>query len=139
MPDRTWDSLRHPRMAVTSRLRLRGHDCASANTYLVTVCTNYRACLFGEVLDGELHLNAAGVVIDSWWHTIPSAYPSVLLVAFVVMPNHVHGVISLGTCPDLQDGGPSLIDVIGWFKTRTGNDYGLGVRELGWPPYDGKL
>lgn len=139
MSECSWRLTRHPRDAVSSRLRLRDHDYAGAHTYLVTICIYHRSCLFGEVRDGALYLNAAGVMIDSWWHTIPATYPSVLLDAFVVMPNHVHGVISLGSCPDVLDGGPSLSEVMGWFKTRTGNDYGLGVRELGWPPYDGKL
>lgn len=138
MPDSHRLYPRHARESVTSRLRLRGHDYADACTYLVTVCTAHRACLFGEIVNSELVLNEAGVVIDSWWHTIPARFNGIWLDAMVVMPNHVHGIISLGADPAVPVD-KSLSDIIGWFKTRTVNDYGLGVRMCSWPRYSAKL
>lgn len=130
---------RHSRESVTSRLRLRDHDYSDAGTYYVTICTMGRACLFGDVRDGEVVLNDAGVVIDSWWRTIPNRFDGIWLDALVVMPNHLHGIIALGADPTAIDNANTLGDIIGWFKNRTVNDYGLGVRTLGWPRYNGKL
>lgn len=129
----------HARDAVTSRLRLRDHDYTSPATYFVTLVTANRTCLFGQIEAGAMVLNEAGTDIDSWWHTIPARFPSVMLDAMVLMPNHLHGVISLGTDPALRHDAPSLSGIIGWFKTRTVNDYGLGVRTCGWPPYRDRL
>jgi putative transposase len=85
-----------------------------------------------------LVLSHAGVVIDSWWHTIPNRFPSVMLDAVVVMPNHVHAAIHLGTDPGSSER-PRLGDVMHWFKTRTTYDYILGVKSEGWPRFPGRL
>jgi putative transposase len=138
MPDDSHRRKWHSRESVSSRLRLRGHDYSGANTYFVTVNTAHCACLFGEVRDGAVQLSDAGVVIDSWWHTMPARFGGIWLDEMVVMPNHIHGIVSLGADPTLPTG-PALGDIIGWFKNRTVTDYGLGVRTLGWPRYSGKL
>ena len=77
-------------------LRLKGYDYAQAGAYFVTICTQGRVCLFGEVVDGEMRLNAAGAVVDAEWHGLPRRFPGVQTDAFVVMPNHVHGIIHVG-------------------------------------------
>ena len=77
------------------RLRLRHYDYSQAGAYAVTICTNGGALLFGRVSDGAMHLNAAGRVVERVWDGLPEHYPHVGLDAFVVMPDHVHGVIVL--------------------------------------------
>lgn len=131
----------HSRDAVTSRLRLRGHDYSGPGSYFVTICTNDRPCLFGTIHDGVMALSTAGLVIESWWYSIPREYPDTLLDAMVVMPNHIHGIVSLGTDPERfpQGNGQSLSEVVGWFKSRSTHDYILGVRTDGWPRFRGKL
>ncbi|MCY3957222.1 MAG: transposase [Chloroflexi bacterium] len=59
----------------------------------MTICTDWRAHLFGRVTDGRMELNAAGRLVDDVWHELPAYYRHVVLDAFVVMPDHVHGVI----------------------------------------------
>jgi REP element-mobilizing transposase RayT len=95
-----------------------------------------RACLFGDIRDGELILNEAGVVVESWWYSIPARFPDVTLDAMVAMPNHLHGILSLGTSPTAPYAHKSLSEM---FRTRTVRDYGLGVRTRRWAPYDGRL
>lgn len=85
------DQPRHHRRSI----RLKGYDYASAGAYFVTICTANRAYLFGEVAQGEMHLNDLGRVVAACWVELPSHYPHVQLDAFVVMPNHVHCVIFL--------------------------------------------
>ena len=64
-----------------------------AGAYFVTICTWQRECLFGHVVNGEMRLNDAGEIARRCWADIPDHFPSVKLDAFVVMPNHVHGII----------------------------------------------
>jgi len=76
-------------------IRLRGYDYSAAGAYFVTVCAKDRACLFGEVVDGEMRLNDAGNVAQRCWQDIPCHFPHAGLDEFVIMPNHVHGIIVL--------------------------------------------
>ncbi len=81
------------------RLRLRHYDYSQAGAYAVTICTDGGALLFGRVSDGAMHLNAAGRVVERVWDGLPEHYPHVELDAFVVMPDHMHGVIVLADGP----------------------------------------
>ncbi len=76
-------------------IRLRDYDYARAGAYFITVCAHNRECLFGEIIDGEIRLNAFGELAQFCWDDLPKHYPNVELDAFVIMPNHVHGIIVL--------------------------------------------
>ena len=52
-----------------------------------------RECLFGEIVDGKMVLNEFGQLVEKWWHQIPVHFPNVETLTFVIMPNHVHGII----------------------------------------------
>jgi REP element-mobilizing transposase RayT len=73
--------------------RLPGWDYASAGYYFVTICTKNRVCFFGRVIDGSMHLSSVGKVAHCFWTEIPQHHANVALDAFMVMPNHVHGII----------------------------------------------
>ena len=77
-------------------MRLRGFDYSQDGAYFITICTRDRACLLGEVVDGEMHLSVAGRVAQAVWEGTPRHYPYVRLDAWTIMPNHVHGVVLLG-------------------------------------------
>jgi REP element-mobilizing transposase RayT len=72
---------------------LRNYDYAQAGAYFITICTQRREWLFGEVMNGEMRLSALGEIADRLWYTLPGHHPKVELDAFVVMPNHVHGIV----------------------------------------------
>src|SRR5512146_2828735 len=74
-------------------IRLRDFDYSQAGAYFVTICTYERACRFGDVVDGDMRLNEAGRIVEQCWAAIPIHFPDVVLDAFVVMPNHVHGIV----------------------------------------------
>ena len=80
---------------VRRSIRLRGYDYSRAGAYFVTICTGRHACLFGEILDSEMHLNHVGrIVKDEWFRTgTLRTHVRVLPQEFVVMPNHVHGIV----------------------------------------------
>ncbi len=76
-------------------IRLKGWDYRSSGLYFVTVCTQNRACQFGKINNNEMELNEAGHVVDRCWQGIPKHFPHAELDEFVVMPNHVHGIIAI--------------------------------------------
>ena len=78
-------------------IRLQGYDYSQAGAYYVTIVVQGRDCLFGEVVNGEMYINAYGEIVQKWWDEIPIHFPNVELGAFVIMPNHVHGIIFITT------------------------------------------
>jgi REP element-mobilizing transposase RayT len=86
-----YDPERHRRRST----RFKGWDYAGPGRYFVTLCTADRELLFGDVVDGSVVLSAAGQVAVATWRETPVVHPSVTLDAFVVMPNHLHGILSI--------------------------------------------
>jgi len=82
-----------PEMDQRRSLRLKEYDYTQPGVYFITIVTQDRTQLFGEIVDGEMHLNDAGRVVQSLWDEIPTYFPNSDMGAFVVMPNHVHGII----------------------------------------------
>ena len=76
-------------------IRLKEYDYSQSGAYFVTVCTNNRECLFGEIVDGEMVLNDAGRIVQTVWNSLPSRFPELELDTFVVMPNHIHSIIAI--------------------------------------------
>lgn len=118
--------------------RLRGYDYRTPSLYHVVTCTHQSICRFGTVHDGDMHPNAIGDMVQEIWDAIPDAFPPVSLDASIIMPNHHHGIVFVEPQPDGTTG-PSLGDIMKWFKTVTTVRYSHGVHGLGWPPYDRRL
>lgn len=76
-------------------IRLKGYDYAQSGLYFITLCCQHRAHLFGEIRQGEMILNDAGQIADACWKAIPEHFPHAVLHEYVVMPDHVHGVIEI--------------------------------------------
>jgi len=76
-------------------IRLSGYDYSQAGAYFVTIVTHDRKCLFGRVKDGEMELNEAGKMVEQVWLEIIRHFDGVNVDTFVVMPNHIHGIIEI--------------------------------------------
>ena len=77
--------------------RLCGYDYSRAGAYFVTTCTHGRTNLFGKIVKHEMRLNVYGRMVQEVWNGLPGHYPHVALDAFVIMPNHIHGIVVLAT------------------------------------------
>lgn len=84
-----FDPEKHHRRSI----RLKGYDYSQPGAYFVTMVTQGRECLFGEIINGEMQLNVCGHSAETCWRAIPEHFPNVELGAYVIMPNHVHGII----------------------------------------------
>jgi putative transposase len=81
-------------------IRMKGYDYASPGAYLVTICTAERKSLFGEIVADAMCPSALGGVVADCWNEIPAHFPNVRLDAFVLMPNHVHGILIIEGAAD---------------------------------------
>jgi REP element-mobilizing transposase RayT len=151
-----------PQAKYTNRhsIRLKGYDYTKSGFYFITICTQHRKHLFGEIQNGKMFLNNAGTAIQNVWDEIPQFYNGINIDAFQIMPNHIHGIIhivgTVGTvgagpcaCPNnVQPSGQpqgvapmtlTLFDVVGRFKSITTKKYIDGVNQNNWQRFDGKL
>ena len=76
-------------------IRLKGYDYSQPGYYFKTVCTRERECLLGEVGDSKVFLNELGFLLEKTWRELPDRFPSILIDQFVLMPNHLHGIIRI--------------------------------------------
>jgi REP element-mobilizing transposase RayT len=126
-----YDPETHHRRSV----RLKGYDYSQGGAYFVTMCTHSRECLFGDIIDGRMFLSDSGLMVEKWWCKLSGKFPHVAGDAYVIMPNHVHGVVIIVgadpcVCPDGNadphqgaHAGAPLPTVVQWFKTMTTNEY----------------
>jgi REP element-mobilizing transposase RayT len=82
-----------PRIHHRRSIRFKEHDYTQLGAYFITLCTQGRQCLFGNVAKGEMQLNYLGHVAFNCWEAIPDHFPHIELDTFVVMPNHLHGIL----------------------------------------------
>ena len=133
-------------------IRLKGYDYAQAGAYFVTVVTRDRLCLFGDVIEEKMHVNRAGSMILKVWEEVPKRFPTIGLDAFVVMPNHVHGIlvvrnrVGVPLVGTLRDGdrattrvAPTLGEIVGAYKSITTVRYTQGVKAGMWNPFRERL
>jgi len=73
--------------------RLKEWDYSSSGYYFVMICTKNRECFFGNIVDGKMELSEIGEIAKQCWLEIPQHFQDVKLDEFVIMPNHVHGII----------------------------------------------
>ena len=92
MPDKEkYGHGRHGRRSI----RLKDYDYSQQGAYFVTICTKNRECLFGEIVASKIRLNQSGELIQQIWYELPNRYIDLDLDAFILMPNHLHGIIVL--------------------------------------------
>jgi REP element-mobilizing transposase RayT len=109
-------------------LRLKGYDYARPGAYFVTICAQDRTYLFGNVVDGQMRLNEFGRIVREAWDDLPNHYPNVEMDAFVIMPNHIHGIIVFvgaglkpaptNPAPTKNHGLPEIVRALKTFSAR---------------------
>jgi putative transposase len=88
-----------PRIHHRRSIRLKEYNYTQPGAYFITLCTKARQCLFGDIIKGEMRLNYLGCIASNCWLAIPEHFPHVELDTFVVMPNHLHGILIINDTP----------------------------------------
>jgi putative transposase len=142
-------------------IRLQHYDYSQNGAYFITICVQNRECRFGRVENGKMILNGSGQMIEKWWQKLPSKFSNIQLNAFIVMPNHFHGIIvidnenNMGTenvgahpCVRPDSNGQThgsaptrntVDSMVQWFKTMTTNEYIRGVKTKRFPPFKKRI
>lgn len=76
-------------------IRLKHYDYRSQGFYFITICCKNKHHFLGEIVDDEMRLNKIGNIVRQCWEDIPDHFPNVSLHSFVIMPNHLHGIIEI--------------------------------------------
>jgi putative transposase len=103
-------------------IRLAEYDYRQPGAYFITVCTHGRAARFGTLANGRMHLNDAGRLLHAVWQALPEHYPGIALDAFVVMPDHIHGIIVINEPVRALLAAPATTS-----HANTHDDHGLGA------------
>jgi len=78
-------------------IRLRGYDYSSEGLYFITICTKDRKHYFGKIDNQKSEYSPIGAIAYTYWNEIPKHFNNVKLGEFIIMPNHIHGIIEIGT------------------------------------------
>jgi putative transposase len=141
-------------------IRLKDYDYSGNGKYFITICTQYHLSMFGDINDGRMILNNAGIMVQKWWRALGERY-KLGIEPYVIMPNHIHGIITVsheyeGTneceeCEDTHESGergenvvsplqrPVLGEYVSWFKRMSTNEYIRNVKNNNWPPFHKRL
>jgi REP element-mobilizing transposase RayT len=152
-----YDASKHHRRSI----RLKGYDYSQAGAYFVTICINQGLHTLGKIRNSQMYPSQPGEMVQTVWDELPLHYPGVGVDAFVLMPNHVHGIIVVQAVPpclpnntvgadkgvgattgglplptgDRSHKPMTLGDVVHRFKSLTTAKYRHGVSQLGWTPF----
>ena len=74
-------------------IRLPGYDYSSPGAYFITICTHQHSCIFGDIIDGQMHLNEMGRIAADEWLQTAVIRQEIELDEWGVMPNHFHGIV----------------------------------------------
>lgn len=76
-------------------IRLPNYDYTQPGAYFITLCTWQQIWLFGKIINGDMHLNKTGEIVIVQWQQLENHYPNVHFAQVVIMPNHLHGIITI--------------------------------------------
>ena len=120
----------NPEIHHRQSIRLQGYDYTNEGIYFVTICCYQRQHLFGEIDNGEMKINLIGQIVSALWQKIPQHFPNVELDGFILMPDHLHGIIIISESKEKS----SLANIIQNFKSissrkinRITKTYGISI------------
>lgn len=144
-------------------IRLKHYDYSRAGCYFITICTQGREHLFGEILDGVMVCSVAGEMIEKWHMKLEEKFPNIKNHEMVIIPNHIHFIMEIVgadpcVCPNVHTEmsdtqlkmeipfqradtrvRPYVGGVVQWFKTMTTNAYIKMVKNGSCPPFNKRI
>jgi REP element-mobilizing transposase RayT len=134
----TYNPLIHNRKSI----RLKEYDYSQTGEYFITICTYNRKNIFGDIIHEEMQLSQMGTIVQRYWKDIPDHFQNVELDDYIIMPNHIHGIIILNNpvgaihesplpMNQLQRRKMTLSKIIGRFKMITAKEINILYNTVG--------
>ena len=117
-------------------IRLPTYNYQKNGSYFITICIQNRENRLGKIINGEMILNHAGVMVNQWLIYLTEHFKNILIQHKVVMPNHVHFILNIQY---FNQNTATISQMIQWFKTMTTNQYIRGVKENIYPPFNKRV
>ena len=131
-------------------IRLKGYEYSSEGLYFITICTQNKEYLFGEIVNGEMILNGAGLMVEKIYKELSIYFKNINFEEYVIMPNHFHCIIKIvdmvgvplvgtqmsGNNRATTRVAPTIGDIIGAFKSLTTVEYIKMVKNNQLPSFD---
>jgi putative transposase len=114
--------------------RLKNYDYSQPGYYFVTICTYEKKWLFGEIIDDQMHLNSVGDIVQTVWNTLPKRFPHLALDEYIIMPNHMHGIIVIEATQPYNSTSTVPTDVPERFKRYMNSTWGTSYQTADAPP-----
>jgi len=76
-------------------IRFNGYDYSLPGAYFITIVTQHHKCIFGKIVDNEMYMYNLGEIVQDCWESIPAHFQNLEVIPFVIMPNHLHGIITI--------------------------------------------
>lgn len=109
-------------------IRLKGFDYSNKGAYFLTICTQNREKILSEIV-GEgsplLKLSPYGEIVNRWIRKIPEKYPGTCVDIYVIMPDHIHMVLSITADSGRGNPSPTVNTVVGWLKYQTAKEINI--------------
>ena len=114
--------------------RLRDWDYSTPGAYFITICTEKMEYYFGDIADGKMVLSPVGTIADVMWYEIKNHWENIKLDKYIIMPNHIHGIIIIEDETNTVETGhaPSVNMALNWLK-KTGRAPSLQARRASIP------
>jgi len=106
-----------PRKNNRRSIRLKEYDYSRPGAYFITICTHNREPLFGSIINSEMKSNLYGVFVSKRWNNLPRYYHHLETNAFVIMPNHIHGILVIKSDSRKMIKGQPISEIVRDFKT----------------------
>lgn len=131
-------------------IRLLEYDYSQSGYYYITICTQNKIKLFGEINDNDVELNISGKMIEKWLIELKNKFKNIIIDEYIIMPNHIHFILIINNyiifsqeqsvCQKKgRHTGLPLPKIIQWFKTMTTNEYIRNVKNSYAIPFVSKL
>ena len=99
-------------------IRLKDYDYAESGLYFFTVCCHEKKALLGHIENGEIKLNELGEIVHETWLDLPNHYAEIGLDEFIIMPNHIHGIVIMKSSSAKRHALPEIMRALKTFSAR---------------------
>lgn len=115
-------------------IRLKNFDYSSNSAYFITICAQNRKNILSAIVGEGFplpQLSCCGEIVDKWIQRIPEKYPEISVHRYVIMPNHIHLLLSMSKDDGRGDPSPTVDAAMGWLKYQATKEINIARNTVG--------